>query len=1223
MKKILTSVVLFAAGLFAASAQQTQLTTGDTFTYTNADGVEKTYTVVGENLITNPSFDEGTTGWTGGDGKALGSAKVEVSGGIDGGSFIIPTTNAGKGGNASIATAWSIEKGKTYVFSYYIRQNTNTSAAAKEGYIVTSETDWPQGQNLAPKPELNGEETKTLMYAHEDADCAWTQNIVVTTADYKYLQFCARWLDSRLGFDAFILAEVEEAADPAELETLIANCQEWINTFGDEAKELDAFQTIIDKAQALVESEGITANELNAMVHQLSEALLDFRMANANDEHTVDVTNRYLKNPNFDNGLTDWTRNNDAVDGGSNIRFFEYFGESSRVLEINEGKTAVSKDTHVSQTVYDLPLGYYRFTVQCVMNHTVDTTDPEAKSGAAIYCNGEELDMVTEQITTDGAAKEDSYPQTFTIEGIVSADSIIVGFVGYQTNNFTYVAIDNVRLEYAGFDAGIYIDGLVNEALEWISDNSDHLLPGIAYNLEEEAYAASGVIGEDEAIMNAAYVRLDSVFTAAKQSVKLVEQLNKDYEEFVNFVEETQYKGYDEAVAFIEELAAFLEFEDENAGYAELNAMIAKLEQAINDYRMSQDASKDAPADYTFLIPNANFEEKGNWVWNVTHNGGSTDCWIGNCRPIMEGGEERRGVNLWGNHLTSLDLHQKLTGLPLGLYGISAEMITQGETADHGDYTTDQHLYVTGINTAVSENLPAPGGWDAYQWTTLQTGYVVVIDGTLTIGATSSTFGNASEGWFQATNFKLQYYGEASPEDLQVAYEATLAEAQALIPTLIKGDAAVLQAKIDAAIALSATNYGEAAALLVEPITVAKAAAQTYNTYKTGAYQTAVDNNEGFGNAEAQDVLGAAIAFADAITNADTTTTAALAVITEKLNAYSDYATYLEDVCYMVTDRSYAASNVNDVKATIAAQKADLTAKFQSKANVEDLKAKLQKVVSYMEKSAYLHAKAGDDVTGLIVNPTFDTDAAGWLVNKGTGNTETNASQHWGADAANRYMDSYNGTKKALNFHGSQVLSNIPNGTYTVKVATRADSIGAYIFALGEAITDTLVNDSTVMKQVAASANTKWQEIEFHADSLGGIWNAENDKWHAGSEDLDETIHGANNGKGFGWTWATIDDIVVTNHEMVIGVTTDSLLTGKVFEGKWFSVDDWSLTLKAVGDNSNWTIESGIDNVAAVATKTVYYAIDGRQIALPGKGVNIVKTVYSDGRIEVKKVFVK
>ena len=570
-------------------------------------------------------------------------------------------------------------------------------------------------------------------------------------------------------------------------------------------------------------------------------------------------------------------------------------------------------------------------------------------------------------------------------------------------------------------------------------------------------------------------------------------------------------------------------------------------------------------------------------------------------------------------------MHQELAGLPNGLYGISAELITQGETADHGDYTTDQHLYVTGINTSVSENLPAPGGWDAYQWTTLQTGYVVVIDGTLTIGAASSKGGDASEGWFQATNFKLQYYGPASDEDLQVAYEATLAEAQALIPNLLKGDAAVLQAKIDAAIALSATSYGEAAALLVDPINVAKTAVLTYNTYKTGAYQTAIDKNAEFGTPDAQDVLSAAIAFAEAITNADTTTTAALAAITEKLNAYIDYTTYLEEVGYMLTDRGagYATTNIKDVETTIAAQKVDLLAEFQNKANVEDLKAKLQSVVSYLEKSTYMNAKAGADVTGLIVNPTFDSNATGWIVNKGTGNTETNAGQHWGADAANRYMDSYNGTAKALNFRGSQVLTDIPNGTYTVKVATRANNTGAYIFALGEAITDTLVNDSTVMLQVANSTNTKWQQIVHYGDSMGGIWQTEVDKLTAG-QTYDENIANANEGKGFGWTWATIDDIVVTNHEMVIGVTTDSTVTKKPgFEGQWFSVDDWTLTLKAVGDNNGWIIESGIENVIAVVTKTVYYAIDGRQLAIPGKGVNIVKTVYSDGRIEVKKVYVK
>lgn len=1209
MKKILTSVVLFAAGLFAVNAQQ--LKTGDQFTYVNKDGIEKMYVITGENLIENPSFDNNTEGWVGGAGGTLTGVDWHGNGGVDDGAYLRLTESAGKGGNGSIGTAWEIEKGKTYVFSYFIRQNTNTEAVASEGYIVTSETDTPRG-----------DETKTIMLAHEDANCAWTQNLVVTTAEFKYLQFCARWLGGAKCFDAFILAEVTEIPTPLELEQLLTNCDEWLGVFGDEAKDAEAFNALVSEGYDMLDAfDSYSPEEINALVAKIKEGLLSFRIANASEDYPVDVTERYIKNPNFDNGLSYWTRNNDAVNGGSNIRFFEYFGENSRILEIN-GQP--SKDTHVSQTVYGLPLGYYRFTVECVMNHTVDTSDPEAKSGAAIYCNVWEQDMVTEQTTADGATKDAAYPQTFSIEGIVSADSITVGFVGYTGTNFTYVAIDNVKLEYIGFDAGIYLDGLVNEALDWINDNKDYLVPGIAYELENEAYTASDAMGMEDEEMTAAYVRLDSVFAAAKHSVELVKQLSTDWEEFVNYVEDTQYDGYDAAIAFIDELTEFLELKNENASYAELNAMIAKLEQAINDYRMSQKASKDTPADYTFLLPNANFEEKGNWVWNLTHNGGGSDLWIGNCRPVMEGGENRRGVNLWGHHIISIDLHQELAGLPNGLYGISADLITQGETADHGDYTTDQHLYVTGINTSVSENLPAPGGWDFYQWTTLQTGYVVVIDGTLTIGAASSKGGDASEGWFQATNFKLQYYGPASDEDLQVAYEATLAEAQALIPNLLKGDAAVLQAKIDAAIALSATSYGEAAALLVDPINVAKTAVLTYNTYKTGAYQTAIDKNAEFGTPDAQDVLSAAIAFAEAITNADTTTTAALAAITEKLNAYIDYTTYLEEVAYMLTDRGagYAATNIKDVETTIAAQKADLLAEFQNKGNVEDLKAKLQNVVSYMEKSAFINAKAGDDVTALIVNPTFDSNTSGWIVNKGAGNNESNTSAHWNGDAANRYMDSYNGTKKALNFRASQVLTDIPNGTYSVKLAARTDSTGAYIFALGEAIASEEVNDSTIMLQVANSANTKWQEIIDFGNVAGGIWQAEEDKWQAGSA-YDEALHNVNNGAGFGWSWITIEGIEVTNHEMVIGVTTDSTVTTKPFEGTWFSVDDWSLTLTAVGDNSNWTIESGIENVAATVKETVYYAIDGRRLALPGKGVNIMKTVYSDGRIEVKKVFVK
>ncbi len=184
----------------ASGAQQ--LKTGDTFTYTNADGIEKTYIVTGDNLIENPSFDAGTDGWLGGGGGTLANTEVNYEGGVDGGAYIRPTDNVGKGGNGSIGTAWEIEKGKTYVFSYFVRQNSSPDAVTNDSYIVTSETNTPRG-----------DETKTIMYAHEDANCAWTQNLVVTTAEYKYLQFCARWLGGAKCFDSFILAEVMEMSE--------------------------------------------------------------------------------------------------------------------------------------------------------------------------------------------------------------------------------------------------------------------------------------------------------------------------------------------------------------------------------------------------------------------------------------------------------------------------------------------------------------------------------------------------------------------------------------------------------------------------------------------------------------------------------------------------------------------------------------------------------------------------------------------------------------------------------------------------------------------------------------------------------------------------------------------------------------------------------------------------------------------------------------------------
>jgi hypothetical protein len=299
-------------------------------------------------------------------------------------------------------------------------------------------------------------------------------------------------------------------------------------------------------------------------------------------------------------------------------------------------------------------------------------------------------------------------------------------------------------------------------------------------------------------------------------------------------------------------------------------------------------------------------------------------------------------------------------------------------------------------------------------------------------------------------------------------------------------------------------------------------------------------------------------------------------------------------------------------------------AKFRSKASVEDLKAKLANEVFFLEKSVFMGAQAGDDLTSVILNPTFDTNADGWIIRQGNGNAPTSTGAHYTGVAENRYLDSWNGTTGALNFAAMQVLTEIPNGTYTLKLIARTDGDNVYTFAMGEAITDTLVNDSTILKQVSASEVTKWAMVPNYGNTYGGLWEADSIAFDKGEIVEPTEIMSANSGKGFGWSEVIIDDIEVKNHEMTIGITTDSLVHKQVgFTGTWFSADDWTLTLKALGDNNNWVIDSAIENVDAVATKAEYYTIDGRQVALPGKGINIVKTVYSDGRIEVKKVFVK
>ena len=128
---------------------------GEVFTFG-----EKKYKVTGQNLITNPSFENGFTGWTSANDfkTELSPEKFELAGtgAQDGTKCLIPLKNEGSKANGSIGTKWEIASGKTYVFSFYMK---HTKSQGPHEYIKTSLTKSPGTEekvlNFPKTPTVN------------------------------------------------------------------------------------------------------------------------------------------------------------------------------------------------------------------------------------------------------------------------------------------------------------------------------------------------------------------------------------------------------------------------------------------------------------------------------------------------------------------------------------------------------------------------------------------------------------------------------------------------------------------------------------------------------------------------------------------------------------------------------------------------------------------------------------------------------------------------------------------------------------------------------------------------------------------------------------------------------------------------------------------------------------------------------------------------------------
>ena len=238
---------------------------------TTEDGI---FVVSGDNMITNPSFDDGFADWTAGDNSALTEDNFEIvsSGGADGGAYLHGLGSAGSGSNKSLKRGWALTPGKTYVFSVWANRPSSgmgNNLQYSRIYTGTSET--------STKTEIT-----TLNY---QAD-TWTQTLLVLTATdaEPYLIANFGWINQS-SFDCFFLGEVEQSSELvtdrleaaiSEAGQLLATTEEGTAKGQYSATVRATLQQAITEAQSVLQS-ATTQEQINQAITTLQAAINTYK----------------------------------------------------------------------------------------------------------------------------------------------------------------------------------------------------------------------------------------------------------------------------------------------------------------------------------------------------------------------------------------------------------------------------------------------------------------------------------------------------------------------------------------------------------------------------------------------------------------------------------------------------------------------------------------------------------------------------------------------------------------------------------------------------------------------------------------------------------------------------------------------------------------------------------------------------------------------------------
>ena len=637
----------------------------------------------------------------------------------------------------------------------------------------------------------------------------------------------------------------------------------------------------------------------------------------------------------------------------------------------------------------------------------------------------------------------------------------------------------------------------------------------------------------------------------------------------------------------------------------------------------------------------------GGWAITGTYTGGSEQ------RLNWQRG--RSCWNAWGSPITgTIAVGQTIENLPNGYYTVSADMICQT------DYKNDQHVYAqsTAGKTISADNISAHEiDYDNSIWATISMTNeekVIVVDGKLTIGAEGTGNGINQTGWFLATNFRLNFLGEASEEDIAAAlkgsFDTHMAEAKELAASMhFAADKKALNDSITKYEgATDKDAYIEALTAIQAALVEAKQSEAKYYDYlptqetidesedpdalisaKTLLWVKALLNDEDVVDHEpfsdaTKPIARFALDYVDSYIVCDTATYKQFDNVVNLLKNYVN--TYIP----AYNDAAYELYNAGEkgkaaLQSLMDTQKSKLISEMKSKETVDAYVKELKAMIAKIEKQNIFEDPNNTDYTAFITNPNAEA-VDGWDITLGNGDGNGQKSGQWMDDSSTRYFDSYNGSG-LKGFKFSQLISDLPNGTYNVGVYTRTPAEGAYIFYALQSDT-TFVEIPLDYWQTVTEAGE--DTLVVASDNHGPIWEAAKEKYEAGTYDeFDEAVYNANydsetgEGRGRGWKHQEMNNIKVENHELLIGsmAGTAESQTEKVFTGGWYSVGGWTLTLVQMGDNTGWSgpIEAGIATILTDSTAADgIYTLSGVKVNSLQRGVNIIIT---NGN--VRKVMVK